>query len=93
MNFGECKGILLRAMFLWSLKYQILHLHGEALQESQLFSGQILVGKKEVELVGLPRTIQSSLGSVYVDLDSPDMFRERESLLEKGVLHFCTELK
>jgi hypothetical protein len=28
-----------------------------------------------------------------VDLDSPDMFRERESLLEKGVLHFCTELK
>jgi hypothetical protein len=32
-------------------------LQGDAFQESQVLPGWVLIGKEEVELVGLPRTI------------------------------------
>jgi hypothetical protein len=35
----------------------MLHLYGEAFQESQVLAGWVLIRKEEVELVHLPRTI------------------------------------
>lgn len=38
------------------------HLQGEAFQELQVLAGQVLIGKKEVACVILPRTTSSSRG-------------------------------
>ena len=56
MSHGEREGVFRVNVNHW-LELNILgspHLHGEALQESQVFAGQPLIGKEEVELVGLP---------------------------------------
>lgn len=48
MNLGECKGVLLRLKFHW-LEFKVLdmlYLHGEAFQESQVLAGRVLIRKK-----------------------------------------------
>jgi hypothetical protein len=48
----------------------------------------LLLGKEEVELIGLPRTTQPSLVIECGVSGSPDKVRRAEALLVKGGFHF-----
>lgn len=74
----------------WSLKSRECHICMERHSRNPRYlRGRFLSGKEEDELVGVPRTTQSSPSRGYGALGSPEKVRDGEVQLIKGVLHFA----
>jgi hypothetical protein len=83
VNLGEWEGVFRVSIKSW-LELNpmwMLHLYGGAFQESQVLAGQVLIGKEEVELVGMPRTMWHSSG-VRLRVRGPRAVKEEDALLE-----------
>jgi hypothetical protein len=64
------------------------HLYGEAILESQVLAGWVLIGKKEV---AVSRILRHSSGGRLVRFPRSD--REEEAPLRKGGPPVCTEFR
>ena len=91
INFGKWEGVL-RVKFHWlEVKaFGMPCLIGEIFQESQVFAGQVLIGKWEAELLGLPKPMQPSSGR-RLGVRPSRQSQRRRSPVGKGSPPFSTE--